>query len=271
MCTYHFVRAGCVFPVYSTVATVVPSYGLACAACRQVIRCNEVGGVEQALHLVSDGLVALREDVLRTLRDAVAPFIQRYTGDVEVPHGMRAVLDVNAGGNPAPTFQWSRNGAVLYGACDRTLVIDRVEECHEGTYRCLVTNSAGTVLSKGMELSLLSTSPMVTWLHPPQEVVGARGDGGDGEQGDDDDDGDDGERQHARGHVVYPVKLGDEAVFEVDVIGYPPPSVQWYFEVRDCTCVRGSRMCVRHGVDRKWTLFRRCCRWCWCRCRSSSQ
>ena len=60
----------------------------------QAIRGDDVGGVDQALLIVGETLEMIRSSLQRSMQDAVPPFIQRCTGDLEVPHGSKAVFEV---------------------------------------------------------------------------------------------------------------------------------------------------------------------------------
>lgn len=64
-----------------------------------------------------------------------------------VSAGERITLSVTAGGSPAPTYQWQKNGVNLAGATSSTLVIAAAAPSDAGTYSVTVTNAAGSVSS----------------------------------------------------------------------------------------------------------------------------
>ncbi|WP_404420972.1 immunoglobulin domain-containing protein [Nibricoccus sp. IMCC34717] len=64
-----------------------------------------------------------------------------------VDAGGTAALTVGYSADPAPTFQWTKNGADLAGATSSTLTLTNVQAADSGTYAVKVTNIAGTVTS----------------------------------------------------------------------------------------------------------------------------
>lgn len=67
------------------------------------------------------------------------------------------VFNVAASGNPAPTYQWQRNGAAITGQRSPTYVLADATEAQAGTYTCVVTNSEGSVTSNPAVLSFTPT------------------------------------------------------------------------------------------------------------------
>ncbi len=61
--------------------------------------------------------------------------------------GVTATFSVTAGGVPAPTFQWRRNGTPLVGATAATLNLGLVQEGDAGTYDVVASNLQGSVIS----------------------------------------------------------------------------------------------------------------------------
>jgi hypothetical protein len=66
-------------------------------------------------------------------------------------------LTVVAQGNPAPSFQWTRNGQVVNGATNSTLVVN-ARGATAGEYRVVVTNSEGSVPSAAAALNVVPAS-----------------------------------------------------------------------------------------------------------------
>lgn len=61
--------------------------------------------------------------------------------------GASVSLSVTASGTPEPTYQWRKNGVDIPGATNSTLTIASAQTADSGTYTCVVTNAAGTVVS----------------------------------------------------------------------------------------------------------------------------
>ena len=60
---------------------------------------------------------------------------------------------------PDPTYQWRFNGANIAGATGTSYTRMNVQYADAGTYSVLVTNVAGTNVSSGAALSILTASP----------------------------------------------------------------------------------------------------------------
>jgi len=87
-------------------------------------------------------------------------------------------VTLNAGGATSFTiqafgqslcYQWQLNGANLSGATTSTLNLTNVQSADAGTYRVVVTNSAGTATSEGASLSV---NPFLAITKQPQNQTG---------------------------------------------------------------------------------------------------
>ena len=58
--------------------------------------------------------------------------------------GASATFSVVASGLPAPTYQWSMNGADLAGATSADLTLNNVQASDAGNYAVVVSNLAGS-------------------------------------------------------------------------------------------------------------------------------
>ena len=79
-------------------------------------------------------------------------------------------LAVAAVGSPAPTYQWRQNGLNLPGATSPAYQITSFNAGHAGSYECLVSNSAGSILSAAAVLVIPSGIDYETWLEGFPEV-----------------------------------------------------------------------------------------------------
>ena len=70
------------------------------------------------------------------------PAITMVSGTVNT-----VVFTVAASGTPAPTYQWQRNGVNVTGKTSPTYVLTNASDAQAGTFRCIVTNSQGSVTS----------------------------------------------------------------------------------------------------------------------------
>ena len=85
---------------------------------------------------------------------AVAPAITTQPQSVTVAAGARAAFSVVATGTPAPTFQWTRNGANIAGATAATFELPAAQPADAGAYAVVVSNSGGSVTSASVTLTV---------------------------------------------------------------------------------------------------------------------
>ena len=104
---------------------------------------------------LSFGLV----DNLRVEVPALAPTITSHPSPVAVPVTANATFTAAATGVPGPAYQWRFNGANIAGATGTSYTRMNVPYADAGTYSVLVTNVAGTNVSSGAALSILTASP----------------------------------------------------------------------------------------------------------------
>lgn len=84
---------------------------------------------------------------------AVAPSISVQPAAVSVTIGAQAQLQVVAQGTSL-TYQWQREGVAIPGATAATLILSSVRASDGGSYRVVITNSAGTVTSTAAVLTV---------------------------------------------------------------------------------------------------------------------
>ncbi|MCC5842062.1 MAG: Ig-like domain-containing protein [Opitutales bacterium] len=86
--------------------------------------------------------------------DPAAPVFTVDPVSMAVVEGSSVALSVVASGNPAPTFQWYKNGAMIPGATDAILAINYAVLSDAGTYFATAGNSEGTATSASAVLTV---------------------------------------------------------------------------------------------------------------------
>jgi hypothetical protein len=99
---------------------------------------------------------------------ATAPGITTQPASQTATVGDAVTFSVVATGDPAPTYQWRKDGADLANATDATLTLSSVTTADAGAYDVVVTNSAGAVTSDTATLTVNKAEASVTLgdLHP---------------------------------------------------------------------------------------------------------
>jgi glucose/arabinose dehydrogenase len=82
------------------------------------------------------------------------PIISLQPASQTVSSGSTVVFNVASSGEPSATFQWSLNGAPIAGATGEMLVLQDATAAGAGTYTCVVTNAAGSVMSAPASLAV---------------------------------------------------------------------------------------------------------------------
>jgi hypothetical protein len=86
---------------------------------------------------------------------ASRPVILGQPVSVAVSACEAAMFEVEAEAGPLVTYQWRRDGNVVFGATNPVLMVSELEENRDGSYDVVVTNPAGSVTS---EVAILTTS-----------------------------------------------------------------------------------------------------------------
>lgn len=84
-----------------------------------------------------------------------APAIMTHPASQTINAGASVTFSASASGTPAPTFQWTKDGAPLAGATQSQLVIAAVLPADAGNYAVVATNSSGTATSNVAQLGVL--------------------------------------------------------------------------------------------------------------------
>ena len=107
---------------------------------------------------------------------ATAPVITGQPQGQSVAAGASATFSVQASGSPAPTFQWTRNGVNILGATGSSLTLSPVQTSDAGSYAVVVTNTAGTVTSNAVTLTVTGGGgPAPVIVSQPISVTAATG------------------------------------------------------------------------------------------------
>jgi sugar lactone lactonase YvrE len=104
---------------------------------------------------------------------AATPQIQTQPQSQSVNPGQAFALSVAATGNPAPTFQWSKDGANISGATNASLSITSATTADSGSYTVTITNAAGSVTSAAATISVGSV-PTISTQPVAQSLLGGQ-------------------------------------------------------------------------------------------------
>jgi hypothetical protein len=85
---------------------------------------------------------------------AVAPTINAQPQPLTVIAGSQALFAVGASGTAALSYQWSKNGTPITGANGPQLLIAGAQAADAGSYRVVVSNTAGSATSNAVTLAV---------------------------------------------------------------------------------------------------------------------
>jgi hypothetical protein len=124
------------------------------------------------------------DDVLYPVRidvaagSATAPAITAQPAPLTLNIGGSGSFSVTATGSPAPTYQWRKGTTAIAGATSSTLSFTNVQTADAGSYSVVVTNSAGSITSNAVALTVNvpATAPAITTQPAPLTLnVGGSG------------------------------------------------------------------------------------------------
>jgi hypothetical protein len=144
--TYRWIFNGVLIP-----DAVSASYTVAAASAASA-------GTYSVLVMNSFGSILSTPAVLRIVTAGV-PVISAQPVAVTVGAGERATFTVVASGNPAPSYQWSKDGTPLPGATAASFTVAAVQPSDAGVYAVSVSNSAGAVTSTPAALTVTAATP----------------------------------------------------------------------------------------------------------------
>ncbi len=89
-----------------------------------------------------------------------APVITTQPNSQSVPEGSTVTFSVEAAGDPAPAYQWFKDGAAILGATGSSHTIASVTAADAGSYLVEVSNPAGSATGAAATLAVLATEPV---------------------------------------------------------------------------------------------------------------
>ena len=122
-----------------------------------------------------------------------APIITTQPASRAGTTGQAVTLTATASGNPAPGFQWSKDGVAIAGATSASLALPSAQPADSGAYTVVATNSAGSTTSAVATLTITTSSAAAIATQPISQTVTA----------------------------------GSTVVFSVTASGSPTPTYQW--------------------------------------------
>ena len=106
----------------------------------------------------ASGTITSQNAALQVTTPPASPeIVVQPIGDI-CPAGYNCSLAVLAVGSPPLRYQWTKDGAGISGATNRSLRFEPVQATNAGTYAVLVSNDRGTVLSLPALLMVTNTS-----------------------------------------------------------------------------------------------------------------
>ncbi len=89
--------------------------------------------------------------------------------------GGSATFTVVATGNPAPTYQWRKDGTAITGATAATFAVTNITASSVGAYSVVVTNSQASVTSSAAGLTLSTTAAPAITTQPAAQIASVGG------------------------------------------------------------------------------------------------
>ena len=110
--------------------------------------------------LVSNGLGLVGSSVatLTVVTSPTAPVISAHPTNRTIIVGSSTTITVGASGAPAPSYQWRKNGVNIAGATTASYTVAGASPGDGGSFDVVVSNNAGSVLSRAAVVRVLARS-----------------------------------------------------------------------------------------------------------------
>jgi len=101
-----------------------------------------------------------------------APAVIASPAATTVGLGEPIVLEVQATGVPAPTYQWRKDGRPIEGALSRIYALPAAALSDSGVYDLVATNPAGVARSAAVRVTVTKRHQTITFFPPSSAVAG---------------------------------------------------------------------------------------------------
>jgi Immunoglobulin I-set domain len=100
-----------------------------------------------------------------------APAITAQPVSASVMIGESILLSVEVSGEPAPRFQWRKDGNPIEGATEAALAIPRAAPSDAGLYDVVVTNASGSATSQRARVDIGKRAQFISFMAPGGPLV----------------------------------------------------------------------------------------------------
>ncbi len=125
-----------------------------------------MAGPDGNLYYLSRGAQALYKI---TSTNSSIPIIGQQPTSTTIPFGDPVTFSVIATGTAPLQYQWQKDGVDIDGANESTYAIDQAQAVDVGTYRVIVTNIAGQVISSEAMLTVIPNEKPIAEIFTPIE------------------------------------------------------------------------------------------------------
>ena len=169
------------------------------------------------LSIDADGYIYIADSGNSTIRVLTSPpGITSHPQSLTVTAGTDATFSVSVCAQPAPTFQWSKDGVAVSGATAAVLKLTNVTDANAGTYKVTISQTAGgttsTVTSNAATLTVKVAGPTIS-TQPQSQTVTA----------------------------------GSSVSFSVTATGTAPLSYQWYKDGTSISSATSSTLTISNA------------------------
>lgn len=99
----------------------------------------------------------------------IVPYVISQTGNISIARNSEVTLTVTGAGFPSPTYQWYKGVVLLTGETSATLTKFWTAP-DAGTYKCKLTNGAGSVDSKNIVVTIVSNPYVYKLFNIPFDI-----------------------------------------------------------------------------------------------------